>query len=74
MEEPLERITLDRNLPVLLDPNDEVSIDDLEALVDEVTSGSYTDPELNKRLHEVGELVKEFQKQKFSELKTPNSS
>lgn len=64
-EELEERIALDRNLPVLLGPEDEISIEDMEAMVDDVTSGSFIDKGFNARLHEVGKLVDEFQLQKF---------
>ena len=65
--------SLNRNLPVLLAPEDAISIDDIEALIDETDKGSYSDPNYNKRLHEVGEIVEEFQKEKFARIHTNES-
>ncbi|KIK63519.1 hypothetical protein GYMLUDRAFT_57694 [Collybiopsis luxurians FD-317 M1] len=50
---------------MLLDPNDEISIDDIEALMDDVVKGSYSGPEYNKQLHEVSHLVDQFDKEKY---------
>ncbi|KAJ3910824.1 hypothetical protein F5877DRAFT_86968 [Lentinula edodes] len=66
-DEIQEKPSLNRNLPVLLDPTDEVTIDDIEDMIAEVTTGSYADPGHNARLHEVGELVEEFRRQKFKD-------
>lgn len=43
-----------------------MTLDDIEALVETTTAGSYTDKGFNTRLHEVGKLVDEFQTQKFN--------
>jgi hypothetical protein len=57
---------------VLLDPNDEISIEDIEALVDDVVQGSYSDPRYNKRLHEVSHLVDQFGKEKYRKVVASN--
>lgn len=71
-DENQEKLSLNRNLPILLDPTDEVTIDDIEDMIAEVTTGSYADPGHNARLHEAGELVEEFRRQKFKETHTHN--
>ena len=64
-EDAEDRISLDRNLPVLLGPEDEISIEDIEKLIDDTVSGSYSDPRFNQRLREVNRLVDQYAQEKF---------
>ncbi|KAJ3739824.1 hypothetical protein DFH05DRAFT_1585348 [Lentinula detonsa] len=62
-----ERVSLNRNLPVLLDPNDQITIDDIEAMVNEATEGSFKDHNTNPQLHEIEELLEEMSKEQSDE-------
>ncbi|KAJ3837080.1 hypothetical protein F5878DRAFT_643066, partial [Lentinula raphanica] len=56
----IDKPSLSYLLPVLLDPEDEITIQDMEKLIDEVTSGKFSDPHYNENLHEMNHLVNEF--------------
>ncbi|KIK66566.1 hypothetical protein GYMLUDRAFT_55742 [Collybiopsis luxurians FD-317 M1] len=47
-------------LPVLLDPEDKVTVEDMDKLIDEVTMGKFADPNFNRNSHEMQHLVHEF--------------
>ncbi|KAJ3979311.1 hypothetical protein F5890DRAFT_1558899 [Lentinula detonsa] len=67
----IEKPGLSHLLPVLLSPEDEITIEDMEQLIDRVTTGKFSDPNYNRNLHETDQLMKEFFQAKEIEEQKP---